>query len=99
MATLDSFLPLIRGRLPGCPDIVLKDGVRDAAIEFCRRTELLSAHIDLAVVAGQSHYQLMRAVWGTWECALKAGSRPRTYHSMNDRRSASPGIGIWISAV
>ena len=66
MATLDSFLPLIRGRLPGCPDIVLKDAVRDAAIEFCRRTELLRAHIDMAVVAGQSHYQLMRAVWGTW---------------------------------
>lgn len=66
MATLDSFLPLVRGRLPGCPDIVLKDAVRDAAIEFCRRTELLRANVDLAVVANQSHYQLLRAVWGTW---------------------------------
>lgn len=66
MAELDSFLPLIRGRLPGCPDIVLKDGVRDACIEFCRRTELLSANVDVSVVANQSHYQLLRAVWGTW---------------------------------
>lgn len=66
MATLDSFLPLIRGRLPGCPEAILQDAARGACIEFCRRTELLSANVDVSVVANQSHYQLLRAVWGTW---------------------------------
>ena len=67
MATLDSFLPLIRGRLPGCPDIVLKDGVRDACIEFCRRTELLSESIALEVTAAEPAYPLTATTGDVWE--------------------------------
>ena len=67
MATLDSFLPLVRGRLPGCPDIVLKDAVRDAAIEFCRRTELMTEAVLLSVTANDPAYALTATGGDVWE--------------------------------
>ena len=54
MSSLDDFLPLIRGRLPGAPDIILKDAVRDACIEFCRRAHLLTATDSLTVTAEEA---------------------------------------------
>lgn len=54
MSSLDEFLPLIRGRLPGAPDIILKDAVRDACIEFCRRAQVLTATADLTVTANDA---------------------------------------------
>ena len=67
MTPLDAFLPLIRGRLPGCPDIVLKDAVRDACIEFCRRTELLTEDISLSVTADDPAYALTASGGDAWE--------------------------------
>lgn len=53
MATLDSFLPLVRGRIPGCPEMILENAVRDACIEFCKRTQLLTERVDVDVEAGE----------------------------------------------
>ena len=53
MTPLDDFLPLIRGRLPGCPETLLRDATRAAAIEFCKRTQLLTQTVEFEVVAGE----------------------------------------------
>ena len=53
MTPLDDFLPLIRGRLPGCPETLLRDATRAAAIEFCKRTQLLTQTVEVEVVAGE----------------------------------------------
>jgi hypothetical protein len=59
MATsLDDFLPLIRGRLIGCPDMILRDALRDTCIEFCKQTQLLSEQIDVQVTAGEASVTL-----------------------------------------
>lgn len=53
MTPLDDFLPLIRGRLPGCPETLLRDAALAAAIEFCKRTQLLTQTVEVEVVAGE----------------------------------------------
>lgn len=53
MTPLDGFLPLIRGRLPGCPETLLRDAALAAAIEFCKRTQLLTQTVEVEVVAGE----------------------------------------------
>ena len=58
MAELDSFLPLIRGRLPGCPETLLRDATLAAAIEFCKRTQLLTQTVEVEVVAGEPNVTL-----------------------------------------
>ena len=80
MTLLDDFLPLLRGRLPGCPDIVLKDAVRDACIEFCRRTELLVQTTPLTVIAGD------RVVWPDFD----AGTAWEVLSLTRDGRMLSP---------
>lgn len=54
MTSLESFLPIVRGRLPGCPEMILENAVRDACIEFCQRTRLFTATVDVDVVSGES---------------------------------------------
>ena len=44
MTPLESFLPLVRGRLPGCPEMILENGVRTWSLFygrciFCARCE------------------------------------------------------------
>ena len=53
MIPLESFLPLVRGRIPGCPEMILENAVRDACIEFCKRTQLLTERVDVDVEAGE----------------------------------------------
>lgn len=58
MATLEQFLPMVRGLLPGCPQIVMENAVRDACIEFCKRTELLTQTTEIDVIAGEREADL-----------------------------------------
>lgn len=58
MTPLDDFLPLIRGRLPGCPETLLRDATLAAAIEFCKRTQLLTQTVEVEVVAGEPNVTL-----------------------------------------
>lgn len=68
MATsLEVFLPMIRGRLPGCPDMILYDAVRDACIEFCKRSRLLTEDITLDVVQGERTVELQPDSDTAWE--------------------------------
>jgi hypothetical protein len=67
MASLDDFLAIVRGRLPGCPDFILKEAVRDAAIEFCKRTRLLVERITVAVEADEAAVTLSPATDLHWE--------------------------------
>lgn len=60
-------MPLVRGRLPGCPDIILYDAVRDACIEFCKRTRLLTEDLSLAVTAGERTVALTPTTDLAWE--------------------------------
>jgi hypothetical protein len=67
MASLDDFLAMVRGRLPGCPDFILKDAVRDAAIEFCKRTQLLTETVPIYVTAGSDLCELTPLEGQHWE--------------------------------
>lgn len=68
MATsLEVFLPLVRGRLPGCPDMILTDAVRDACIEFCKRTRLLTEDVAIDVVQGERTVELLPDTDTAWE--------------------------------
>ncbi|MCK7581098.1 MAG: hypothetical protein MZV65_39380 [Chromatiales bacterium] len=53
MARLKDFLPLTIGRLPGCPELLVRDAVREACIEFCKRTRLMVDDQPLEVRAGE----------------------------------------------
>jgi hypothetical protein len=67
MASLDDFLAMVRGRLPGCPDFVLNEAVRDAAIEFCKRTRLLVERVTVDVVAEEAAVTLSPDTDLHWE--------------------------------
>lgn len=58
---------MVRGRLPGCPDLILTDAVRDACIEFCKRTRLLTEDITLDVVQGERTVELYPDSDTAWE--------------------------------
>ena len=99
MATLDQFLPMIRGRLPGCPDMILKDAVRDAAIAFCKRTQLLAETTPVTVLAGVATYTLFPALGQHWEvkwvsrenAVLTPSSRTQFLEAGWDQDSGTPG--------
>jgi hypothetical protein len=65
--SLETFSPMVRGRLPDCPEVVMADGVRDACIEFCKRTRLLTEDITLDVVAGERTVELYPDSDVAWE--------------------------------
>jgi hypothetical protein len=67
MVTLESFLPLVRGRLPGCPEMILENGVRDACIEFCKRTQFLTEAVTVDVVSGEAAVTLYPDTDTHWE--------------------------------
>lgn len=49
---IDDFLPLVAGQITGCPDALLRDAIREAAIEFCDRTRVLSEPVELTTTEG-----------------------------------------------
>ena len=53
-----AFTPDIIPVVPGCPDFTIESAVRDAAIEFCAKSEVHRVDLDPAtVVAGQYEYE------------------------------------------
>lgn len=53
MAVLDDFFPYVRSSFPEVPDALMRQAVRDAAIEFCERTRVIERRATLNVTAGQ----------------------------------------------
>ena len=102
MATsLEVFLPMVRGRLPGCPESILADAVRDACIEFCKRTRLLTEDVVIDVVQGERTIELypdtdtaweVLKVWRTDGVVLTASNRQDIADSNND---IEPGTPRW----
>ena len=79
MATLETFRPMVLGRLPGCPESVVYDAVRDACIEFCKRTQLLTQTVEVEVVAGEPSVTLYPDSDVHWEVLdVRRGSSPLT---------------------
>lgn len=63
--TFSSFLPGILVDVPSCPDIAVEREVRNAAIEFCRRSFAWRQQIDpIPVVAGTGEYSLDSPIQG-----------------------------------
>ncbi len=67
MVPLENFLPTILGRLPGCPEMILEKAVRDACIEFCKRTRLLTQSVTVDVEADEPRTELYPDADVTWE--------------------------------
>ena len=93
MAELDSFLPLIRGRLPGCPETLLRDAALAAAIEFCKRTQLLTQTVEVEVVAGEPAVTLYPDSDVHWEVLeVRRGTSPLT--GLNRREFIVQDLGM-----
>lgn len=69
MTPLDTFFPLVRGRLPGCPEAILRDALRDTCIDFCRRTHLLASTVSVPVVVGEARIELVPDEGEVWSVA------------------------------
>lgn len=54
MKSLDAFAPSVNQYAPGCPDMTLYFGLRQAAIEFCERTRLWRFDDEFAVSVDDS---------------------------------------------
>jgi len=53
------FAPYIRPEVQGCPDFLLERAVRDAATDFCRRTDIYIAEPEFVqLVAGVNEYEV-----------------------------------------
>ena len=92
MTPLDDFLPLIRGRLPGCPETLLRDATRAAAIEFCKRTQLLTQTVEVEVVAGEPNVTLYPDSDVHWEVLdVRRGPSPLT--GLNRREFILQNLG------
>lgn len=62
MATaLALFTPYVAPWVPGCPEPLIDDAVRMAAIEFCKRTHILRERIAFNTVATQDYVTLTPA--------------------------------------
>lgn len=71
-----TLFPLIRIEVPECPDILIEDAVRRAAIEFCERTTFWRETIDDIYTTGTlSEYDidtpydtsLVEIIWATYD--------------------------------
>lgn len=62
MATaLSAFTPYIAPAVPGCPEPLIDDAVRQAAIDFCQRTEAIRERITFNTVIAQDYVVLSPA--------------------------------------
>lgn len=55
---LEQLIPLMAMRLPGCPDEVMTQGLRDAWRMFCQRSDWWRPAIDISLVEGETNYAL-----------------------------------------
>jgi hypothetical protein len=59
MAAYEAFLSRVLPEVAGCPEVVAIQAIRDAAIEFCTRSNALQQDLDpLTAIANQSEYDL-----------------------------------------
>ena len=59
MTSYESFLPRIYIDAPGCPEVLVIQVVRDAAIDFCTRSNFIQRdHDPITALAGVSNYDL-----------------------------------------
>lgn len=63
MATLDDFVKHIRGKIPQCPDAIIREEVREAAIEFCERTKIIVDTFSITTAAADADYAVTHASW------------------------------------
>lgn len=59
MGALESLLPLCRRQAQGCPDFLLLDALRQAAREFCRDSWFARRTLEVSLLPGVSHYDLV----------------------------------------
>lgn len=59
MISLDRFLPLVAGQCQRAPDMIMRDALRDAAIEFCKRTRFLSSQEEIVTEPGSPSVTLL----------------------------------------
>lgn len=77
MTPLTSFLSMVRGPLPGCPESILESGVLAASIEFCQRTKLLVEDVAVDAVAGESRCDLYPDTDLAWDVlSVRRGNEP-----------------------
>lgn len=85
MARLDAFLPLTIGRLPGCPEMLVREAVRAACIEFCTRTRLAHFEEPVEVRAGERFAELFPADGVVYRVeAVRRGASDLTPSSRHD---------------
>lgn len=58
MTLLTEFKSFVRGSASTCPDKIIIDALRESAIEFCKRTRLVSDTISVDTVVDQEGYAL-----------------------------------------
>lgn len=59
------FTPYIAPEVQGCPDFLIERSVRDAAIEFCQRTDVYIAEPEILIVSGGLNAYDLSAPQGT----------------------------------
>lgn len=58
MKTLDDFLPRLLPYVPGCPDLLVRQGLVESAIEFCARTQIAQTLSTLTLREGRAAYDI-----------------------------------------
>lgn len=85
MARLKDFLPLTIGRLPGCPELLVREAVREACIEFCKRTRLIVDDQPLEVRAGERFAVIIPSEGLVYRVeSVRRGATPLTPGSRHD---------------
>ena len=51
----EALYPYVLPQTPGCPDPVLDHHIKNAVIDFCRRTLCYTYHSDPLIADGESH--------------------------------------------
>lgn len=60
MKALKEFFPRLQLYVPGCPAPLMRTAVRDAAIDFCRRTTLIQRDADsITLAAGEREFDVV----------------------------------------
>lgn len=67
MTDIVQFYPLVRGRVPGFPEELMDAAIRDAAIEFCQKTQLITETLSVDVTAGTTSYPITPSEGTMWE--------------------------------
>lgn len=80
--TWSDLTPRVKPSVRGCPENIIEEALRFAAIDFCRRTEVLKKYFEIDVQRGVSDYYL----------ELEACANPIRIHSvtLDDRYEHRP---------